>query len=1064
MSVGAVARRNALPEVGQQVFLRGQPWIVSEVLPSLRDPDVLGESAEPHRTLVRLWNVGDHGLGSELEVVWEAEPGRRILDAATFPEVTADGLDDPQRLAAFLDAVRWGAVTSADVRTLQSPFRSGIQVEDYQLDPVIRALRSPRANLLIADDVGLGKTIEAGIVAQEMELRHRARTMMIVCPADLCLKWQREMIEKFGMDFTIVNSETLRDLRRSHGIYANPWQVYQRTIVSLPWLRGDRAQRLLNEVLPAEPGYPRKFDLLIVDEAHHCAPAGKGRYAVDSQQTRAVRSLSAHFEHRLFLTATPHNGYRESFTALLELVDPQRFTRGVEPSERLLAEVLVRRVKSDIVDWDGSPRFQPRVPAEPLEVDYPEDEEAIHGLLAEYTRLRKERLRTKSGERAVDMVTLLLKKRLFSSPAAFALTLNVHAATVAEQRADAGDSGENDYDDDAVWDWLDEAQARTEDDFDDEDAQGDAETGVLTTSARATQGASDGEMDLLRQMQRWAERRSGGTDAKAKVFLDWVESVVRPNGRWNDERIVIFTEYRDTQKYLANLLEAAGLAGESGERLNMLFGGQDGEERALIKEAFQAPPDRDPVRILLATDSASEGIDLQLHCHRILNYDIPFNPNRLEQRIGRLDRYLQEHPVEVFHFVGKGWRDAEQGSFEKDLEFLSRVATKVALIRDDLGKVNAVLAGAVEEHMTGKGTRDIDRIQQIRSNDLLRAERNLRDEIRNYRAQLDESIETLRVQPLNVERVVRTALTLDRQADLRPGTIPGTFEVPPLTGSWSTTTLDLPDPLTGEVRPITFDPAVARAHGSDVVLAHLGHRLVAKATHLLRAEVWGTSNRGLNRVSAAVVPDTVSNGAPALAAYSRLVLVAEDGTRLHEEIFAAGGVIRDGRWERLGVGDANRVLTEALDDTDGLPDPSVADRVLPVIADGWQRWQPLLSNAIDARAKERVTSLERTLDARRDADIERTEKVLNQLADTLRAEIDREPPELALFDLPETLQWERDLGAWRRRLAEIPAEIERETAQIRARYATARALTFPAAVLVCVPERLASSPRTGATA
>jgi SNF2 family DNA or RNA helicase len=166
-------------------------------------------------------------------------------------------------------------VASADTRTLQAPFRSGVAIEDYQLKPAVRALRATRVNLLVADDVGLGKTIEAGLVAQELLLRHRVRTIMIVCPAGLTIKWQEEMAERFGLDCTTVDADHVRTLRRTHGLAANPFTVHPHTIVSLPWLRTQRVQRLLDEILPpgGRPTYPRTFDLLVLDEAHHVAPA-----------------------------------------------------------------------------------------------------------------------------------------------------------------------------------------------------------------------------------------------------------------------------------------------------------------------------------------------------------------------------------------------------------------------------------------------------------------------------------------------------------------------------------------------------------------------------------------------------------------------------------------------------------------------------------------------------------------------------------------------------------------------------------------------------------------------
>src|SRR5262249_48894872 len=151
--------------------------------------------------VVSLQSVEEGRYDERLDVVWEVEPGRLVLPPGALPEVSATGFDPPPTLAAFLDAVRWSAVTSADVKTLQAPFRSGVDIEDYQLEPVARAVDAPRANLLLADDVGLGKTVEAGLVAQELLLRHRARRVMVVCPAGLTVKWRDEMAEKFGLDF-----------------------------------------------------------------------------------------------------------------------------------------------------------------------------------------------------------------------------------------------------------------------------------------------------------------------------------------------------------------------------------------------------------------------------------------------------------------------------------------------------------------------------------------------------------------------------------------------------------------------------------------------------------------------------------------------------------------------------------------------------------------------------------------------------------------------------------------------------------------------------------------------
>jgi SNF2 family DNA or RNA helicase len=160
-----------------------------------------------------------------------------------LPEPT--GFDPPQVLDAFLDAVRWGAVSQADDKALQSPFRSGIEIEDdeYQLDPVVRALAMPRVNLLIADDVGLGKTIEAGLVVQELILRHRARAVLILCPSSLQIQWKEEMRDKFGLEFRIVDSESISELRRKRGIHVNPWTHFPCLITSVDFLKRERPMR-----------------------------------------------------------------------------------------------------------------------------------------------------------------------------------------------------------------------------------------------------------------------------------------------------------------------------------------------------------------------------------------------------------------------------------------------------------------------------------------------------------------------------------------------------------------------------------------------------------------------------------------------------------------------------------------------------------------------------------------------------------------------------------------------------------------------------------------------------
>ncbi len=1028
------------PEVGELVRVRGQQWVVNRRSTSSQPRDELAPDL-PGRTLVTLTSVSDDDLGDELTVVWEVEPGREVLPETRLPAVTASGWDDPQVLGALLDAVRWGTVASADDSTLQAPFRAGITIEDYQLEPVAKALAMPRVHLLIADDVGLGKTIEAGLVVQEMLLRHRARRVLIVCPAPLTGKWRDELAEKFGLDFHVLDAAALKALRRSHGLEANPFSVFPRTIVSLPWLRTPRVQRLLDEVLTPQTRHPGFFDVLVVDEAHHCAPpapAGGKRYAVDSLQTQAVRRVGEHAQHRLFLSATPHNGYPESWQALLEMLDPQRFARGVEPDPAVVQQVMVRRLKDELQHPDGSRRFPGRT-ARAIEVAYTDDERTGHDLLVAYTRARQ-RIAGSTAVRAGDLISLLLKKRLFSSPAAFARTLQAHRDTVAR----AGTAQV----DDELPDWLADALA-----WEDEPDAEEAERDLLTRAAGATGGLDVDQAALLEQLAAWAERRAEPADSKAEALVAELHRLCPPG---SDERVIVFTEYRDTQVWLAGLLAARGLGGD---RLGLLHGGMDHARREHLKDAFQAAPDRDPLRILLATDTASEGIDLQRHCHSVVHYDIPFNPNRLEQRIGRVDRYGQSHEVDVVHFVGAGWERAEAGSYDGDLEFLSRVAKKVAAERRDLGSVNPVLAGAVEARMLGRPVL-IDPLQVTpkTATSVLRAEQDLRAQAQRLRAQLDTSVQRLHVAPPNVRRVVDTALALALQPPLLDGA-PGEIAPPELRAGWESTVEGLADPLSGQPRPLTFDAEVARGR-DDIVLAHLGHPLVAQATRLLRSAVWG-GRTDLHRVTAIrfTPPAELTLRGPVVVVVARLVVVGADGGRLHEEIVLAGRELPDaGRGKRLDLERqayaALRTAVEAALEPDACrPAPAAARERL---AERWTELTGRLVEDVNARARTQKDALAADLARQLDRARSHTAAVFDQLRATLTGAL-QAPVDTQLsldgLDVAERQQYDRDRRAWQDRLDTLEETRAREFALLERRYGDVRELVFPFAVVLAVPEK-----------
>lgn len=450
-----------LPESGQVVNVRGSTWAVADVRQQGLPRSPADEGAAHLTHVVGLQSLEEDRLGEELAVVWELEVGNTVAPDQGLPEtITADGFDDPNTLAAFVDAVRWGAVTSADADSYQAPFRSGANVEAYQLEPLRRALHAPRTNLLLADDVGLGKTIEAGLVIQELLLRHRARSVIIVCPPSLALKWQDKMREKFGLDFVIVDSALMAQVRRSHGLAANPFRLFPRVIVSLAWLPTMRAQRLLRAVYAdvRDSHTARRyaaFDVLVVDEAHHVAPSnpsaagGRRGYAVDSQRTVAARALAERCEHRLFLSATPHNGYVESFTALLEMIDGRRFSRGALLDERALREVAVRRLKTELTEKGFQIRQLKAISFTP-----DDDEQERFALL---DRILAESARANGRQRSGDIVAMLLKKRFLSSPWSFARTMELY-----EQAAGTGRLPNLDEDDEYYQEVLGSQQSDEE--------------------------------------------------------------------------------------------------------------------------------------------------------------------------------------------------------------------------------------------------------------------------------------------------------------------------------------------------------------------------------------------------------------------------------------------------------------------------------------------------------------------------------------------------------------------------------------------------------------------------
>jgi ERCC4-related helicase len=629
------------------------------------------------------YNDGEYPLEESLLLEREAE--KHLVPPAALPQADIDDPMPPEDLTALVRACRWTARTpfidpdgTGPIERLpvSSPFHGAVQVEDYQLVPLLKALQMPRVSLLIADDVGLGKTIEAGLILSELLLRRRIRRVLIATPASLRVQWQEEMWEKFSLPFTIVDRDSTARLRRELGMDANPWRSHSRIITSYHYLKQPDVLEQFRAAQRVDANSAHlPWDLLIVDEAHNLTPSPFGD---DSELCQMLRQVSPMFEHRLFLTATPHNGHTRSFTGMLELLDPVRFSQKdklTETDRERVRDVVVRRLKREINAWTTPPKFCDRAPPRALAIDlHPAEKQLVDAFTEFRTGVR--RVVAQQGRRkrlAGNFAIEILGKRLLSCPVSFADSWRRCRLGMAE-------------DADAVTESEVIAAKRAVDDETGDDREAESRTHTASTTVGAWMrpfvddlSTEIEALDRALSSLGLADDRRCPTDidpvgdSRFDELLEWIESHLTNDGGWrDDERLIVFTEYKTTLDYLLRRLRAHW-PGEQ-ERFLSLFGGMDESEREAVKAAFNDPGSQ--VRVLVGTDAASEGLNLQLTARYVLHYDVPWNPARLEQRNGRLDRHGQARDVSTFHFVTPE---------DQDLAFLDLVVGKVHTIREDLG-------------------------------------------------------------------------------------------------------------------------------------------------------------------------------------------------------------------------------------------------------------------------------------------------------------------------------------------------------------------------------------------
>ena len=532
--------------------------------------------------------------------------------------------------------------------------RTRLVIEPYQLAPVLQVMSAPRQRFLLAEDVGMGKTIEAGLIATELIARGRADRILIVVPAALQDQWADEMRDKFGLAFEILDNDYLtRELLPRLPSGANPWHYANRVITSIDFTKQERILRALKKT---------RWDIIIVDEAHYLAESGSAAHPLRTDRSRFGETIAPLCDSLLLLTATPHDGYSQGFYSLLRLLDDARFASADDLRRETVGQVVIRRSKQHIFHPDGSPKFHGRV-VHHLELSLSDPalsaERKLYDALTRYVARQWRASRNDTNQRAtVGFAMMLLKKRLISSLGATRASLHTRLDGLTDE-AVAPDARRGLLASYRAGVPLTEVQREH------------IEKQLVVLSLQRGHEALDRERREVERLLRLAEAIAPEQDHKAAQLKQTLDRFCLALGR----KVIVFTEYRDTLDYLRAYLEERGYAG----RIAILHGHLNRQGRLAAEQLFHQPE----TAILLATDAASEGLNFQQGCWTVIHNELPWNPNRLEQRNGRVDRWGQTHTVEVYNLV---MRDTLEG------RILMMLEEKLQRIRAELGNVSDVLS------------------------------------------------------------------------------------------------------------------------------------------------------------------------------------------------------------------------------------------------------------------------------------------------------------------------------------------------------------------------------------
>jgi len=512
----------------------------------------------------------------------------------------------------------------------------------FQIEAVYGyVLKQPHIRFLIADDPGAGKTIMAGLIIKEMKLRGLVRRILIVVPGHLKDQWRRELKEKFNEKFVVLDRHTFN---AHYG--ENPWERNEQIITSIDFAKQE-------EILPTLSSV--HWDLVIADEAHKMAAYSYGDKVSKTQRYKLGEVLSNTSNHLLFLTATPHKGDPENFRLFLDLLMPGFFadSQMVEKAVKNRETPLLRRLKEDLKDFEGKPIFTRRFPIT-VKFELSDKEKELYNEVSRYVLEQYNKALVDDKKRNIAFALMILQRRMASSTYALLKSLKRR-----KEKLEKVLKGEDQQDKRVSID-----VEALEDLEESERWQKEKEWESISLAKNPEELKQE-----ITTLEILIEKAKEIIESESEVKLSELRKAIEEGFRKIEEmdgnpKILIFTESKDTLEYLVKKIRNWGY------KVNVIHGGMNIDERIKAEKIF-----RDETEIMIATEAAGEGINLQF-CHIMINYDIPWNPNRLEQRMGRIHRYGQRKDVYIFNLVAEDTREGK---------VLARLFDKLEEIKNKLG-------------------------------------------------------------------------------------------------------------------------------------------------------------------------------------------------------------------------------------------------------------------------------------------------------------------------------------------------------------------------------------------